>query len=288
MRLPLFAAVPLLLAPCSAFGQTVAPGTTSAPLQAESCFTDQAALCLGACIALCDLPQNSAEPFLNLGQLAIGNKWVVAAVRTDFSVAAAQDGAATLLDATISYDVGWDGLWTIGGVATGFNDARSEVTLTLRDLTTGAVLRTLTVHQKDVDGFLDIDIISIGAGRDRGSSVSSFSARLTRGHSYRLELAARCEAKAAVNATISLDYQSLGGGVWWNDLRVTMAPDLIEQIELLTRRVEALESHTHTYLTGKAEGHNNTEAETSMPLTGEEGPADGEETTETEETAARR
>lgn len=34
----------------------------------------------------------------------------------------------------------------------------------------------------------------------------------------------------------------------------------------LTRRVEALESHTHTYLTGKAEGHNNVQAETSTPI----------------------
>ena len=100
MRLPLVAAL-LLLAPSPVFGQTVAR-TTSSPLQAESCFTGQAALCLGACLAFCDLPQNSAEPSLAFGQLAIGNKWVVAAVRTDFSVAAAQDGASTLLDATVS------------------------------------------------------------------------------------------------------------------------------------------------------------------------------------------
>jgi hypothetical protein len=65
---------------------------------------------------------------------------VVAAVRTDFSVAAAQDGASTLLDATVSYDVGWDGLWTIAGVATGFNDARSDVTLGDVDLTRGELV----------------------------------------------------------------------------------------------------------------------------------------------------
>ena len=246
--------------------QTIEPGTTSPKLEAESCFTDRAFLCGTACVALCDLPENSAEPSLSIDSIAVGNKWVVAAVQTDFTVAASEDGAATPLDATISYDIEWDGFWTLAGVATGWNDAKSSVTLTLKDLSTGNIVRTATVHEKDVDGFLDIDIIAVGAGRDRGSSVNSFTARVARGRSYRLELAARAEAKAALNASITLDYQSLGFGVWWNDLRVAVAPDLAEAIEQLTRRVEALEKHTHTYLTGKGEGQNNVQVETSQPI----------------------
>ena len=246
--------------------QTLAPGTTSPTLEAGSCFTDEAVLCGTGCVATCDLPENSAEPFMTIENINVGNKWVVAAVQTDFTVAAPADGGANTLDATISYDVEWDGIWTLTGLATGWNDAKSIVTLTLKDLSTGNILRTEKVHEKDVDGFLDIEIIAVGAGRDRGSSENSFSARLVRGRSYRLELAARCEAKAAFNAFISLDYQTLGLGVWWNDLRVSVAPDLAEEIEKLTRRVEALEKHTHTYLTGKAEGHNNVQVETSEPI----------------------
>jgi hypothetical protein len=266
MRQTLFCGVLLALASPGVQAQTIAPGTTSPPLQAEACFTAEATLCGIACTATCDLAENSAQPSLLLDNISLGNKWVVAAVQSDFTVKPSEDGSANAVDATISFDIEWNGLWQLTGVATGWNDAKARVTLTLKDLATGAVVRTVTVHEKDVEGFLDIEIIAVGAGRDRGSSVNSFSALLTRGRSYRLEMAARAEAKAALNAAISLDYQNFGGGVWWNDLRVTLAPDLAERIELLTRRVEALESHTHTYLTGKAEGHNNVQAETSTPI----------------------
>ena len=42
--------------------------------------------------------------------------------------------------------------------------------------------------------------------------------------------------------------------------------ELTRLLEELTARVEALEGHTHTYLTGKGEGQNNTEVETSTPI----------------------
>ena len=40
--------------------------------------------------------------------------------------------------------------------------------------------------------------------------------------------------------------------------------------EELLQRIEALEDHTHTYLTGKGQGHNNTEAETGTTEVPEE------------------
>ena len=71
-------------------------------------------------------------------------------------------------------------------------------------------------------------------------------------------------------------------GVYWNSFVVTVSPDLNERIDQLDARVTALEDslshlrsdlehHTHTYLTGKGEGHNNTEAQTSEAIIMEDG-----------------
>ncbi|HEY6571860.1 MAG TPA: T9SS type A sorting domain-containing protein, partial [Candidatus Eisenbacteria bacterium] len=89
---------------------------------------------------------------------------------------------------------------------------------------------------------------------------------LIRGHTYRLGLKAHSEGKGILNAVITLDYKTGDWGLWWNDLKVSIAPDLAEEIEKLKKRVDALENHTHTYLTGRGEGHNNTEVETSKPI----------------------
>ena len=268
----LFFACGLIFAAATASGQSIDPGT-SLSLSAETCATDQGSFCGGECAASCNLSGNTAKVWINDTGLLLGPEWAVAAVRTDFSIAAADDGAATPLDATVFYDIEWRGLWAIAGVATGFNDAKTEITLTLKELPSGTVVRSVLVHDKDVDGFLDVDIIGVGAGTDAGSSVNSFSARVVRGRSYRLELVARAELKSARNATITLDYIAPGLGAWWNSLRMSVGRDFAEELEELTRlleeltaRVEALEGHTHTYLTGTGEGQNNPEVETTTPI----------------------
>ena len=153
----------------------------------------------------------------------------------------------------------------IAGVFTGWNDAKSEITLMLTDLDTGAVVRTSSLHTQDTDGFIGIDIIDVGFGLDQGSTVNTMDVRVVRGHSYRLGLKVRSEGKSLFNATVILDYLDGSWGAKWNDLKVTVAADLAEEIEKLKKRVDALEQHTHTYLTGRGEGHNNTEATTSTP-----------------------
>jgi hypothetical protein len=120
------------------------------------------------------------------------------------------------------------------------------------------------------DGFIGIDIIDVGFGLDNGSTVNSISANLIRGHTYRIGLTIRCEGKGALNATVFLDYVTGGWGLWWNDLKVSVGLDLEEEIEKLKKEVEKLrrdlENHTHIYLTGRGEGHNNTEAQTSPAI----------------------
>lgn len=269
-----------MLLASTAHAVEIAPGTTSPSLQAEGCATASGELlgsaCDAGCGTSCDLADNTAESRLDITNFTVGRKFAEATAYTDFTVKAADNGAATRLDATIAYDVAWAGGWTLAGLATGWNDVKSTVTLTLTDRTTGSVVRSSTLHNQDVDGFLGIDIIEAGFGLDSGGDVNTVDVHVVRGHSYRLGLKVRCEGKGAANAIVILDYQTGGWGVKWNDLKVTVAADLAEEIEKLKKRVDALEHHTHHYLTGRGEGHNNTEAETSQPILVVEEPTDEE------------
>lgn len=268
----------LLLAAAHAHALDIAPGATSPSLQATDCATasDGPFGSCGACYAACDVGANTSEVSLDISGIDVGRRSTTATVYTDFTITPSESGASTILDATVAYDIGWAGGWTIGGVFTGWNDAKSTVTLTLRDLTTGAIVRSNVLHSMTPDGFIGIDIIDVGFGLDQGSTVNTMDVRVTRGHSYRLGLSMNCEGKGLTNATIILDYATGGWGANWNDLKVTVAADLAEEIEKLKKRVDALERHTHTYLTGRGEGHNNTEAETSKPILVVEEPSDEE------------
>ena len=269
------------VAPHLAHALDIAPGTTSPSLAADGCTIASGDFlgfaCGLPCAASCDLAENTAQASLALDNLSVGSRFVESTVYTDFTVTAGEDGAATGVDATIDYDTEWKGGWTITGVFSGWNEAKSTITLSITDQSDGGkVVRSTQVSSKDLDGFIGIDIVDVGFGLDSGTSVNAMSARLVRGHTYRIGLKVRCESKALLNAFIGLDYMSGGWGVWWNDLKITVAPDLVEEIEKLKKRVTALENHTHTYLTGRGEGHNNTEAETSKPILVVEEPTDEE------------
>jgi hypothetical protein len=260
----------------------IAPGTTSPSLQAEGCEESSGTMiagfpgvCDAGCDAGCALAENTADAAINVSYF-VGTKFVEATAYTDFTVKAADNGEATSLDATIAYDVAWAGGWFLAGLFPGWNDAQSEIVLTVRDLTTGTVVRSAKIHDMDPDGFIGIDIIDAGFGLDRGDAVNTEDIRVIRGHTYRVGLKIRCQSKGLINAEIRLDYKTNEWGVWWNDLKVSVSQDLAEEIEKLKRRVEALENHTHTYLTGRGEGHNNTEAETSKPIVVVEEPSDEE------------
>ena len=96
----------------------------------------------------------------------VGTKFAEATAYTDFTVQASENGESTSLDATISYDVAWAGGWFLAGLFSGWNDAKSEIFLTVRDLTAGTVVRTTKLHDMEPDGFIGIDIIDAGtAGR---------------------------------------------------------------------------------------------------------------------------
>ena len=262
----------------------IAPGTTSPSLESAGCleasgqyFGETVGVCQSGCVNSCNAAEHTAKAALGVTQLFLGSRFVETTVYTDFTVKPSDSGEETVLDATIDYDVQWAGGWTIAGFFTGWNEANSAVSVTLFDLTDGKLVRSSTVHTMDVDGFVGIDLADVGFGLDQGSEENGFDARVVRGHTYRLGVKIRCDGRGRVNAAYRLDYAAPGWGAWWNDMKVTVSADLAEEIEKLKRRVEALEEHTHTYLTGRGEGHNNTEAETSKPILVVEEPTDEEQ-----------
>jgi hypothetical protein len=227
----------------------------------------------------CTLDQNEAEAYLDLTNYAVGKKFSEAEAFSDFTVTPSDNGAATRLTATLSYSVAWAGGWTISGVFVGWNDVQSAVTLTLYDVTDGApgtVVRSSTLHTQDVEGFIGIDLLDVGFGVDKGSTTNTMDVQVVRGRTYRVGLKVRCEGKGLANATVIVDYLDGAWGATWDEMKVSVSADLAEELEKLKKRVEALEHHTHTYLTGRGEGHNNTEAETSEPIMVVEDPSDEE------------
>jgi hypothetical protein len=294
----------LLLLASPAWSTVVPPDSTSPPLAAIDCLYASGSLdnvsdltCPATvCFQACNAADNQAKASFHITDLTVGRRYVETTVYTEFTVEAASDGSATALDGTISYDVAWSGGWTLAGVLTGFNDVKSTMTLILWDLTAGGkVVAQTVVHSLDASsaGTLPEVPVDVGVGWDHGETTNSLAAKVVRGHSYRIGLKVRTEGKGALNADINVDYLTGDWGLKWNELRVSVAPDLAEQIAKLTKRVDQLEEdlrhHTHTYLTGKGEGHNNTVASTSEAIIVDEGnPSDDESKVLPPETADKK
>lgn len=266
----------------------IAPGT-SANLAPEACATASGyklpldptwQTCLFGCKASCDLSASAAYASIDIDH-TIGSRYATSTIYGQFTVSD-PNGLGTEVDGTVQYDIDWAGLWSVVGVFTGYNEAKAEVSVYLYDVTAGGKLVWKTeppVHTQTPDGFIGIDIIDAGAGLDKGGTSNSFSAKLIRGHTYRLALSLQVAAKGLSNAYINLDYMFAGQGLFWNKFIVTVSPDMNERILILEEKVQALETevnllryglenHTHTYLTGKGVGHNNTAAQTSASSLG--------------------
>jgi hypothetical protein len=284
---------------------TVSPGTTSPSLDADDCISDSGALgddsgldCpVAVCASNCDAAGNRAQIGFNVSNYTVGRRFVENTVFTEFIVEGG-DGAGHELDGTVSYDAGWKGVWTLLGLLTGFNKVESSVTLLLWDRTTDKLIRQAEIHHLDAQsaGNLPEIPLDLGAGLDQGSQSNALTAKVIRGHRYRVGLKIRAEGVGALNSTINVDYISAPGyGAWWNDLKVAVSSDLEQRVDSLEQRMTRLETrvdsledrvdrihdqllhHTHTYLTGRGEGHNNTVATTSEAILRDDGEPSDEE-----------
>jgi hypothetical protein len=190
-------------------------------------------------------------------------------VYTDFNVTGIGDGA--LVGSFLSAEV------DVSGVLSGLGPnafASVKASLEVTDTTAGVLVAAETV----VDDSITDGTISLS-----GANAVAMPLPLTRGHSYRVSLIIKAQAVGSPgdDAGALSDFVNTAS---WSGLSVTAGEDpfaLIAQLDLrvtqletdvddLEETVEGLredfDNHSHTYLTGKGTGHNNTEAETGAPL----------------------
>ena len=289
-----------LSAPSLAHAATTVPPGTSRSLNAEGCVTNSGALgddsgldCpLSVCASDCEIGTNRAKVAFNLDYITLGKRFVESTVYSEFVVDAGTSGQGHEVDATVSYDVGWQGQWFLLGILTGANDVQATVTLYLWDRDAGSkVIRQTQLHQEDVQSAGSLPEIpgDVGGHLDHGSTSNSFTVKVVRGHKYRVGLRVHAEGTGFANASINVDYLGGANGASWTDLTVALGSDFEERlahlesrVDSLTSRVDSLEErmnrvedevhhHTHQYLTGRGEGHNNVVATTSEAILQDDG-----------------
>ncbi len=180
----------------------------------------------------------------------------------EFRVGSTPETVGQAVEGLITYSVDWGGQQLV--ITGGLSNAVVESELILRDMTTNANMYVRPVHNFDLETY-KVRKVTLGLDYDdSGNTAGTFPAILRRGHTYRLTL--------RMAATVYLVSPLLSGSAVWSDyeaegmeLRSLGVMVQIDQKDLL-RRLERVENHRHTYLTGRGEGHNNTEAVSSSPV----------------------
>lgn len=180
----------------------------------------------------------------------------------EFQIGSTPETVGQALEGLITYSVDWAGRQLI--ITGGLSNAVVESELILRDMTTETNLYVRPVHNLDLETY-KVRKVTLGLNYDdSGNTAGTFPAILRRGHTYRLTL--------RMTTTVYLVSPILSGSAVWSDyedegmeLRSLSVMAGIDQRDLL-RRLERVENHRHTYLTGRGEGHNNVEAVSSSPM----------------------
>ena len=178
-------------------------------------------------------------------------------VITDFGVPAGESGG-TVLDATVSADVEWNGVLFGASVIGG--GASVEIEMFLVDDFTGIVTGKTTIEKKEQDS-TGLEGIDVGGTVFTGNSKVSFPAKVTRGNAHSIHLKLTTKAKSGL---VGLDVGSifmnnvfgLGLGdryVRWTSLSIAVEQDLSEtlariegKIDELDDKVEALDAKLST------------------------------------------
>lgn len=204
------------------------------------------------------------------GGLSLGTGAANAQIYYDFQVPASPGTTGNSVGAWVSYSTVWQGLQVI--LATLVSNASVDVDLVLRDMTEGRNLRIEPIHSLDLKTYTHKFITAGFNFDDSGSKGSTFPAVLKRGNSYRLTLRMSCTLMViSTSPVVSIcDYMDAGGGgggngrVQLNSLYVKVGLDEREVLE----KLGGFQNHRHIYRTGRGEGHNNTEAASSTPISG--------------------
>ncbi|HKY32398.1 MAG TPA: hypothetical protein VJV23_07680 [Candidatus Polarisedimenticolia bacterium] len=262
--------------------ETVSPGATIEFSAADGCGTHLEIPNTVEELARTDASCNAAQRALRAEvRPLVGPQWIgLTTVRgsafmwNDFEVLGDAETTGNTVGAWISYDAHWKGRVLFIGF---FSSPTVELAIRLRDLTAGKTIKGEIIWGRDGDGagisipYIPFDL-NLGGGKDEKTVSNTFPAVLTRGHTYRLEMVLTCAvfSDGGLDVGSECDYMDNfpilqdGGGAGWSRLAVKVG---IDEAEVL-QRLEELANHTHTYLTGRGVGHNNTAAETGPPMEG--------------------
>lgn len=259
--------------------EMVAPGETVNFLTADNCTTrlqipnliDALARAHAECSSSQKLLKAEVRPISGPAWIGLQTIRATATLWNDFDVSADSETLGNTVGAWVTYDAHWSGRVLFVGF---FSTPTMELAIRLRDLTDSKVIKGEIIRGRDGKGvsisipYIPFDL-NLGGSADHNGVSNVFSAVLTRGHRYRVEMILTCSvfSDGGLDVGSECDYMddylvgNSGGGAGWSKLAVKVGLDETETL----RRLDSLAHHMHTYLTGKGVGHNNTEAITSPP-----------------------
>jgi hypothetical protein len=263
-------ALVFLALPVAAFAAVdIDPGTTASDLAAEG--GDILEECGDTDTETCTVVINEAgnEVGALVDVTEDGSGIASGEVYADFNITGIKSGA--LVGSFLSAEV------DVSGVLSGLGPkalASVKASLEVKDTTAGVLIAAETVVDDSIaDGTIPVS----------GTNAVAMSLPLNSGHSYRVSLILEAQAVGSPGdaAGALSDFINTAS---WSGLSVTAGLDPFALIAKLDARVSQLETdlgdldetveelredfdnHSHTYLTGKGTGHNNSEAETGAPL----------------------
>jgi hypothetical protein len=228
---------------------------------------DQSATtCVDAtCEVAFDLPNNTLQVKTTAG--SDESTGTTARISADVHVSAESGDPADetkLTGSTVSLTVEAAGALSAIGLT---SSAAYRIDVWVTDTDDGVVVAAQKVAEGSVgDGVEEIDV----------AELLVLPVSLTRGHTYRIALIVTVDADAEELGAASADLLMDGGFARWVNLTVAAGSDafdpiadLQDQVDVLEEELDALreefENHTHDYLTGRGNGHNNTVATTTTP-----------------------
>lgn len=223
----------------------VEPGETLSGLSASGGVTDTGhCLLTDTCIAEIQLPQSAFRLFLIPRPVAITtdpHPSSAVTIWTDFTVAEGSDGAETLL-AGSRYSIDIDRVGRIVSLNQ-FDEVSIIIRLSIRDTTSGfAAVDPIAVEEATITGdsvsYRGVPLPVPGQLTLNTTSTFEGSLDLRRGHTYRIELAARVTAKKPLPGVIvgsaQANFRELivgvgDGGIGWSNLSILAGDDPTQQ-----------------------------------------------------------
>lgn len=170
-----------------------------------------------------------------------------ASVDTAFWVSRGDSGAATVLDATVSVDVEWDGILFGASVLGG--GASVTVEMSLVDENTGATTGDIQVVSVDQNS-IGLKGLDVGGTLISGTKRVTFPAKVVRTHLHTIRLKVTCEAESGlVGVDIGCIFMDdafnsgiTGAFAKWNTLSITVEQDLFELLAKIQLSIDDLQA----------------------------------------------